>query len=332
MERCVSRVSRRAFVVGAGGLGLLAGCGRLPGQAQAPMRVPRIGYLSAARASPGIEQGLNDLGYVHGQSLILESRLAGGQLDVLPDLAAELVHLPVDVIMTTGGIATVAAKQATSTIPIVQAAGGADLVREGIVASYARPGGNVTGLTEIVPELSAKRLELLQQAVAGLARVAVLWNPAAPLAVSSFGETQDAARLLGIQLESLEARGPDDLQRLVEGVTGGRADALLVLSDPLTITHQANIAALASAGRLPSMFDRREYVAAGGLLSYGPDVVEMPRRAAVYVDKILKGASPAELPIERPMRFDFIINLKTAQALGLTFPNEILLQVTEVIQ
>jgi putative tryptophan/tyrosine transport system substrate-binding protein len=328
----VRRVCRRGFVRGVAGLAVLAGCGRLPGQAQAPTRVPRIGYLSAARAAPAVEQGLQDLGYVHGQTIILEPRIAGAQLDRLPALAAELVHLPVDVIMTTGGIATLAAQQATSTIPIVQAAGGADLVREGIVASYARPGGNVTGLTEIVPELSAKRLELLQQAVAGLARVAVLWNPAAPLAVSSFGETQEAARLLGIQLESLEVHGPDELKSVIEGAARGPADALLVLSDPLTISQQAHIAALAGTSRLPSMFDRREYAAAGGLLSYGPDVVEMQRRAATFVDKILKGAKPADLPIERPMRFDFIINFQTAQALGLTIPPHVLLQATEVIQ
>jgi putative ABC transport system substrate-binding protein len=325
--------SRRQFVQGMGvaGLGLLAGCGRLPGQGPPP-KMPRIGLLYAAGASGRIERGLQDLGYRDGQNYLLESRVAEGQTDVLPELAAQLVGLEPAVIVTTGTIATVTAKNATSTIPIVQAAGGGDLVREGIVASLARPSGNVTGLTEISPELSGKRLEQLQQAVPGLTRVAVLWDPADPLTVYSFDETQAAGQALGIQLQSLEVRSLNDLQIQMEAASRARAEAMLLLTDPLTVAHGEQIAALAAASQLPSMFDRRQFAAAGGLMSYGPDAGDLQRRAATYVDKILKGANPGDLPIERPTRFEFVINLKTAQALGLTIPPHVLLQATEVIQ
>jgi putative tryptophan/tyrosine transport system substrate-binding protein len=234
--------------------------------------------------------------------------------------------------VTIGTAATLAARNATSTIPIVQATGLADLVREGVVGSLARPGGNVTGLTAMAPELSAKRLELLGQAVSGLSRVSVLWNPADPYGSLLFEETEGAAQVLGIQLQSLEVRSLDDIVSQLAAATRARDGALVVLPDPITITHQAQIAALATASRLPSMFDRSEFAEAGGLLSYGPDFTDITRRAAAYVDKILKGVSPGELPVERPTRFDFVINLKTAQALGLTIPPHVLLQATEVIQ
>jgi len=210
--------------------------------------------------------------------------------------------------------------------------GAADLVREGIVASLARPGGNVTGLTAIAPELSAKRLELLKQTVPSLTRVAVLWNPTFPSAALSFEELQGAAQVLDLQLYSLEVRRTDDLDRLFEGGMRERFDGLVVVADAITVTQEEHIAVLAAGRRLPAIFDRRGFVAAGGLMSYGPDFVDMSQRAAVFVDKILKGAKPADLPIERPMTFDFVVNMKTARGLGITFPPEILLQATEVIE
>jgi putative ABC transport system substrate-binding protein len=331
-------LTRRRFVQGAGavGLGLLAGCGRWPGQVNAPaqQRNPRrIGLLFAAGENRFIQQALQELGYVDGQNVLIESRIAGGRLDVLPALAAELVALPVDVIVTVGTPATVAAQQASSTIPIVQSTGAADLVREGIVASLARPGGNVTGLTAIAPELTAKRLEFLTQVVPGLARVALLWQSGSPNAAEQIGEIQAGARALGVQLQSLEiGQGPEQLDGLLAAATRSGAEALILLADPVTITHHAQIAALAIASRLPAIFDRREFAEAGGLLAYGPNFADVQRRGATYVDKILKGTKPGELPIQRPTIFDLVINLKTANALGLTIPQHVLLQATEIIQ
>jgi putative ABC transport system substrate-binding protein len=331
-------LSRRQFVGGAGaaGLGLVAGCGRLPWQAQHSARVPRIGILYAATEANSDQAGflgtLRDIGLVDGQNVVIEPRVASGRADLLAAYADELIRLPVEVIVAVGSAATLAARNATDTIPIVQAFGAADLVREGIVASLGRPGGNVTGLTEIAPELSAKRLDLLKQAVPGLSRVAVLWNPTFPSAALSFEEIQRAAQALGLQLHSMEVRRADDLDRLFEAATREQADGLVVLNDAITVTAAESIAALAAGRHLPGIFDRRGFVAAGGLMSYGPDFVDMSQRAAVFVDKILKGAKPADLPIERPVRFVFVVNTKTAQALGITFPNEIMLQVTEVIQ
>jgi putative ABC transport system substrate-binding protein len=328
-------LSRRQFVGGASGLGLLVGCGRLPwhGQGQQPTRMPRIGILYAGTdaTSSRFLGTLRDMGHVDGQSIIIESRVADGRTDLLAAYADELIRLPVDVIVAFGSPATLAARNATDTIPIVQAVGAADLVREGIVASLGRPGGNVTGLTAIAPELSAKRLDLLKQAAPGLFRIAVLWNPTFPSAALSFEEIQGAAQVLGLQLHSMEVRRADDLDRLFEGATRERAEGLVVLTDAITVTQAERIAARAADRRLPGIFDRREFVAAGGLMSYGPDFVEMSQRAAVFVDKILKGAKPADLPIERPMTFDFVVNMNTARDLGITFPNEIMLQVTEVI-
>jgi putative ABC transport system substrate-binding protein len=329
-------LSRRQFVqsVGVTSLGLLAGCGRLPWQAQPPAPFPRIGVLAAGDdiALLTVRQALNDAGYVHGQNIMLESRLAEGSLAALPGLAAELVHLPVDVIVTTGTPATLAAKDATSTIPIVQATGAADLVREGVVASLARPGGNVTGVTAIAPELTAKRLQLLKETVPGLSRVAVLGQSDSPNAAQQMGEMQTAAQALGMELQLLLVSSPDELESVLDAAIREQAGALLPRIDPITVLHQARVATLATARRLPSMFDRREYAASGGLMAYGPNFADMQRRAATYVVQILQGARPADLPIQRPTTFDFVINFKTAQALGLTIPQQVLLQATEVIQ
>ena len=331
-------VSRRQFVQGVGvaGLGLLAGCGRLPGQAQPQANVPRLGFLATVSPTPNQDaffKEFNELGYVDGQNVVIDYRWTEGRDEQLPTLAAELVRLDVDVIVTQGTNATLAARSATATIPIVQAVGAGDLVREGVAVSLARPGGNVTGLTEIGPELTAKRLELLKDAVSGLARVAVLrQHPPSGSAVSQFEETQSAAQALGIQLHYLEVRGPDDFEGLLDTAIRERADALFMLVAPIIIEHHVQIATLAVAKRLPAMFDRRGFAVAGGLMAYGPVQADMFRRSAHYVDRILKGVKPADLPIERPREFAFVVNLKTAQALGLTIPQHVLLQATEVIQ
>jgi putative ABC transport system substrate-binding protein len=334
----VTSLSRRQFVQGTGlvSLGLVAGCGRWPGSAPALVEQQnprRIGLLFAASDNAFTRQALYDLGYVDGQNIRVESRVAGGRLDVLPTLAAELVRVPADIIVTVGTPATVASKNATRTILIVQAIGAADLVREGIVASLARPGGNVTGLTAIAPELTAKRLEFLTQVVPGLARVGLLWQSGSPNAAEQTGELQAAAQALGVHLQSLElGNGPEELAGLTEAATRAGAEALILLADPVTITYLGRIAALAAASRLPAIFDRREFAEAAGLLAYGPNFPDLQRRAGTYVDKILKGAKPADLPIERPTTFDLVINIRTAQTLGLTIPQHVLLQATEIIQ
>jgi putative tryptophan/tyrosine transport system substrate-binding protein len=338
MDRRGRHLSHRQFVAGAVGLGLLAGCGRLPGQRQAqqPVRIPRVGILYAARGATSNQahfiQTLREIGHVDGQTVVIETRVAAGRADLMATYVDELIRLPVDVIVAVGSPATLAARKATDRIPIVQAFGAADLVREGIVASLARPGGNVTGLTEIAPELSAKRLELLKQAVPGLSRVAVLWNPGFPSAVLSWEEIQGAAQILGVRVHSMEVRRADDLDSLFAAATRERADGLVVLTDAITVTEAEQIAGLAAEHRLPGIFDRREFAAAGGLMSYGPDAMDMAQRAAVFVHKILEGAKPSDLPIERPVRFTLVVNLKTAEALTITLPNEIRLQVTEVLQ
>jgi putative ABC transport system substrate-binding protein len=331
-------VSRRQFVQGLGvaGLALLAGCGRWPWPAQQPTRIPRLGLLYAAgdtgASGVGLAQAFQDMGYVEGQNVAIEPRVAAGSSDRLAAYSIDLVQLPVDVIVAIGSPATLAARNATATIPVVQAVGAADLVREGVIASLARPGGNVTGLTAIAPELTAKRLELLKEAVPGISRVAVLWNPAFPSAALSFEETRGAAPLLGLRLHSLEVRQADNLDSVLDAAVLEQAQGLVVLADAITVTQQGQIAALALKRQLPAIFDLREFAVAGGLLSYGPDFADMARRAAVFVDKILKGAKPADLPVEQPREFDFVINLKTARALGLTIPPHVLAQATEVLQ
>ena len=315
------------------GWGLLGGCGVLPSQ---PPRLYRIGHLWAGTPTPefrvAFRDQLGELGYLDGQNVTIEDRVAGGRSELLPALVAELVRLPADVIVTTGTPATLAARDATDAIPIVQASGTVDLTREGLVTSLAWPGGNVTGLATIGDELTAKRLDLLRQTVPGLRRVAVLWNPASPSTVVSWKETQAAAQAAGIDLQPLEIRIPDELEGLVTAASRGQAQALFPLLDEVTLTNRARIADLARAHRLASILDRRDFVDDGGLMSYGPSYEDMHRRAAVYVDKILKGARPGDLPIDRPSTFDLVINLNTARELGLTIPHSILQQATDVIQ
>ncbi len=315
-------IDRRRFLRGSlalAGLGLLAGCGMLPSQSQQAAKIPRIGYLAFGRPGPSeadnaFRQGLAALGYVEGGNLAIEWRFTE-RAEQVSALAAELVGLPVDLIVAAGGAVNVA-KDATSTIPIVMPVSG-DPVGQGLVASLARPGGNITGLTSLSSsEIARKRLELLKEIVPEASRVAVLWNPGNPAKVLEFQQTQGAATVLGLTLLSLEVRGPDDFDRAFNAAAAGQLDALNVFTESVTGAQATRIADFALQRRLPSMFETRPYVDAGGLISYGANSSDLFRRAATYVDKILKGAKPADLPVEQPTTFDFVINLKTAQALG----------------
>jgi putative tryptophan/tyrosine transport system substrate-binding protein len=333
--------SRRQLVQGAGvvGLGLLAGCGRLPGQAQPSPRVWRIGRLSisglmlASANASELTNGLHELGYVEGVNLQWEDAFAAGDHERLRALATALAQRPVDLIVTAGAPEAVAARNATSTIPIVMGIVG-DPVAIGVVASLARPGGNVTGLSSLSPQMSGKRLELLRDALPGLARVAVVWNAADPVKALDYRETEEAARALALMLLSLPVRTVEEFEEAFEAARRQGADALIALGDALT-SPPANVQRLvdlAAERRLPLMLEPRHGAYLGALLTYGPNQPAMWRRSAAYIDRILKGAKPADLPVEQPMTFDFVVNMKTAQALGITFPNDIMLQVTEVIQ
>jgi len=326
--------TRRAF------LGTLAGgllAAPLIAEAQPAGKVYRVGYLSASSstANPRIleafRQGLRDLGWVEGQNIVIEYRWAEGRFDRLPDLAAELVRLKVDVIVASPAAPALAAKNATGTIPIVFMGAG-DPVGQGLVASLPRPGGNVTGLSYGVgPSIFAKDLELLKEAVPKVRRVAVLFNPASPTQ-HIISEVKDAARSLGLQLQLVEARGPGDFDGAFAAMARERAGALFVVTDPVFSPHRARLVDLAIKNRLPTIFTQREDAEAGGLMSYGPRLSDLWRRGATYVDKILKGAKPADLPVEQPTKFELVINLKTAKALGLTIPPSLLARADEVIQ
>jgi|RhiMetdeSRZDD1v2_1073273.scaffolds.fasta_scaffold173492_2 putative ABC transport system substrate-binding protein len=307
-------------------------------EAQPPAQLYRIGYLGPGSGSTlpaaldAFRQQLHHLGYVEGQNVAIEYRWAADRDDQLPRLAADLVQLKVDVIVVEGHTPAIqAAKQATSTIPIVMGVSG-DPVKMGLVESLARPGGNVTGLSLLTPELAPKRLELLKEAVPTLAHVAVLWNAANPVKVLDWHETQAAASALGLQLQSLEVRGPTDFAGAFDAATRDRADALVVLPDGLINSHRKQIVDFALASRLPGMYPSREFVDAGGLMSYAPSYVALFRRAAVYVARILQGVKPADLPVEQPTKFELVLNRKTAQALGITFPPTLLVLADEVLR
>jgi putative ABC transport system substrate-binding protein len=309
--------------------------------AQQAAKVARIGYLSAANLAARLHlqeaflQGLRDLGYVEGRNVVIEYRDAEGKFERLPALAAELVALKVDVIVAATGTPTVlAAKRATSTLPIVFAYA-ADPVTSGLVTSLARPGGNVTGLSNLTPDLVGKCLEQLKQAVPGVSRVAVLWQPGAlgeRTEKDMLKEAEVAARALGVRPQFVEARGPADFDRAFSDMTQARAGALTVLPSSMFVNERRRLVDLAAKNRLPAVYPWREFVDAGGLMSYGPNVADLFRRAATYVDKILKGAKPADLPVEQPTKFELVINLKTAKALGLTIPQSLLGRADEVIQ
>ena len=276
-------------------------------------------------------QGLRDLGYVEGQNITIVHRSSEGRYERLPDLAAELVRLKVDVIVTPATPNTVAAKQATRTIPIVMAGAG-DPVAAGLVASLARPGGNVTGLSMISPDIVGKQLALLKEAVPRVSRVAILANPANDMYARWSSEAKAAARSLGLQLQILEARAPDDLAKASAAMGRERAEALFVQTDGMFLLHPTKVVDLASKHRLPAMYGVREFVEVGGLMFYGPSMRDGFRRAATYVDKILKGARPSELPVEQPTKFELIINGKTARTLGLTIPQSLAIRADEILQ
>jgi putative ABC transport system substrate-binding protein len=308
----------------------------LSAEAQQATRVPRVGILSdetrqQVTSFAPFTQGLRDLGYVEGQSIAFEQRYADRKDERLPSLADELVRLRPDVILAIGTPAALAAKAATQGIPIVFARI-ADPVGSGLVPSLARSGGNLTGVSLQTVELSAKRLDLLIAAVPGLTRVGVLWRPSAQPDGPRLRETEGAARSLNLEIIAAEVGGADDFEPALQAVVGQRAGALLMLGGSVFIEHSQSIAGLTTNTRLPSMFVRREFVEAGGLMSYGPDIPASYRRAAAYVDKILKGAKPADIPVEQPTKFELVINLKTAKALGLTLPYTLLGRADEVIE
>jgi len=326
---------RRKFFDLALGAMLLAVC--FPAQAQQPTRIPHIGILTTFSPSvvsariEGFRQGLRELGYVEGKNIVIEWRSAGGNNDRLPVLAAELVGLKVDVIVSPGPTATRAFKEATSTIPIVMAQD-TDPVGSGFVASLARPGGNITGLATLAPEMGGKQLELLKEIVPKLSRVAVIGNSTIPGDAQALRETVLAAGAYEIYLRYLDVMDTKDLEATFRVAAKGRADGLLVLGNPYLNAQRKQVVDLAAKHRLPATYTRPEYIDAGGLMYYGTNYPDLFRRAATYVDKILKGAKPADLPIEQPTKFELVINAKTAKALGLTIPQSLLVRADEIIQ
>jgi putative ABC transport system substrate-binding protein len=329
-------MERRRFIeVIAGGL-LTA---PFAAEAQQATKVARIGYLATnltgnPHGREAFRQGLRDLGYVEGRNVVIEYRDADGKIERLPALAAELIALKVDVIVTASTVAGLAAKQATRTLPVVFAVA-ADPVTEELVTSLARPGGNVTGLSFFAPELVGKCLEQLKQTVPAVTRVAVLWHPGAlgkRTEKDMLKEAEVAARALGVQLQVVEARGPENFDRAFSDMTRARANALMVLTSSMFFGERRRLVDLAAKNRLPAVYTWREFVDAGGFISYGPNLAHLYRRAATYVDKILKGAKPGDLPVEQPTKFELVINLKTAKALGLTIPPSLLQRADEVIQ
>jgi putative ABC transport system substrate-binding protein len=339
MRRSTSREAKRSskkshvvrFTIGALFLALFA-----TADAQQSKKVPQIGYLAAGAArstSPRIElfrQALRGLGYTEGKDIVIQYRNAAGRIDQVGGNAVELVGLNVDIIVTAGPTDTRAAKKATSVIPIVMTQD-PDPVGNGFVASLAHPGGNITGLSRLAPELSGKQLELLKEIVRRLARVAVFGSSTEPGNAQSLRETELAAGAVGVKLQYLDILSAKDIEIAFKAARTGRADAVLVLASPI-LTQRKQIADGALISRIPAIYDRKEFVDVGGLMSYGVSISDLDRRAAIYVDKILKGATPADLPVEQPTKFEFVINLKTANQIGLTIPPNVLVRADKVIK
>jgi putative ABC transport system substrate-binding protein len=305
-------------------------------RAQQPAKVPRIGFLTTGTlgrypSAEAFRQGLRELGYVEGKNLLIEFRHADGGSQPLSELAEELVRLKVDVIVTTATEPSLSAQRATRTIPIVMGGGG-DPVGAGLVASLARPGGNITGVTTISVDLSGKRLELLKEVTPKISPIAVLWIPTATGNKLQMKETEAAAHSLGLHLQRAGVQVPDDFESAFSAIARGGASSLIVLSSPMFASYRTRIVDLAAKSRLPAIYPESNYADAGGLMSYGPNLTDLYRRAAVYVDKILKGAKPADLPVERPMKFELAINFKTAKQIGLTIPDSVLYRVDKVIK
>ena len=308
-----------------------------PAEAQQPTTVPRIGFLSAVPLSSmstrveAFRHGLREVGHVEGQNIVVEYRFAEGKLDQVPHNAAELARLKVDAIVTAGATDTRAAKKATSTIPIVMAQD-PDPVGNGFVGSLARPGGNITGLSSYSTELNGKRLELLKEIVPRLARLTVFGTSTNPGNAQALKEMERAADAFGVKVQYLDVLNPKDIETAFREATRARADAILVLTGPLPYSQRAQVADLAVKSRLPVIYPRTEFVEAGGLMTYGASVTDLFRRAAVYVDKILKGTKPADLPVEQPTKFELVINLKTAKQIGLTIPPNVLARADRIIK
>ena len=326
-------IRRRAFITLLGGA---AAGWPLAARAEQAEKKYTVGILSAGdentALSAAFADALRELGWVEGRNVVFKYRYAENRRERLPELAADLVRLKVDVIAAAGTLAPLAAKRATATIPIVMTAAG-DPLGSGLVASLARPGGNVTGMSLMAPDLGGKRLELLKDVLPRLSRVAVLWTAANPYSALVFKETQTGGQTLGIEVQSLEVRDPDDFDGTFEAVRRQHPEALITVEDPLTVGHRKRIADFAVEHQLPSLHGVREFAAAGGLMSYGASLADLFRRAAGYVDKILiMGAKPADLPVQQPTKFEFVINLKTAMALGLRIPDKLVALADEVIE
>jgi len=303
-------------------------------EAQQPKKIPRIGVLFiGGRNQPHLEafkQGLRERGYTEGKNIVLEYRYAEGKEDRLPELAAELVYLKVDVIVVTADVSAQAAQQATKTIPIVVTTG--NPVTWGLADSLAKPGGNVTGLSVLLADLSGKRVEILRETFPKLTRLATLWNPTVRVATPVFKETSAAAQALSLQLHSFEVQTPQDIEKVFVEMPKVRQNALLVILSPLVTLHSKRIVELALKQNLPGMYPTRQFAEEGGLMAYGPLIGDLYRRAATYVDKILKGAKPADLPVEQPTKFEFVINLKAAKQIGLTIPQSVLYRADKVFK
>jgi putative tryptophan/tyrosine transport system substrate-binding protein len=305
--------------------------------AQPKAHVPRVGYLGTSSASletdlvKAFREGLRDLGYVEGQNIVIDYRWAEGNYERFPDLVADLVKAKVDVILTAGTPGAFAAKRATQTIPIVMAVTG-DAVATGLVASLARPGGNLTGLTTMVPDLEGKRLEILREVLPKLATVVVLLNTSNPLTAVQWEQSKTGAKALGIQLQPVELQRPEDFKDAFARITRHRPDAITMVADRFQLAHRAQIVDFVAKTRLPAMYPYKDFVVAGGLMSYGPSYEDLFRRSATYVDKILRGARPSDLPIEQPTKFEFLVNLKTAKTLGVPIPPSLLLRADHVFE
>lgn len=332
----MTRHPRRGFLRGGlalAGLGLLAGCEQAPPWVPRRQRLPRVGFLSSGVRGPvtgAFWEGMADLGYIDGENVTIQAGFVGQDAGRLPEVAGEMVRDGVDVIVTNSGPAHEAARRATAAIPIVLAVSN-DPVALGWVDSLNRPGGNMTGQATISAETWGKRLELLKEAVPGVQRVLVIWNATIPGAARSYNAIQDAGPPLGIQVAGAPVHGPQDFPGVFQAAASGPLDGLIAVQEPLTLAHRVDITGFALQRGMPSMFESREFADAGGLLSYGANLMALHRSAAVFVDKILKGGSPAEIPVERVTRFDFVVNLRTAQALALTVPPSIVQQATDTI-
>src|ERR1700730_1178329 len=321
-------MQRREFIMLLGGA---ASAWPVAGRAQKSAKVPRIGIIDDAPMLDHFRQGLRDLGYIDGQNIAIEYRSAEGQPDRLATVASDLARLPVDVIVTTGSAATRAAQQATTTIPIVMISLG-DPVRAGLVPSLARPGGNITGNTSLGPDVGAKRLQILKEAIPTVSRVALLWNPDNASSVLQFEEVRAAAPTLGVMVISVSVSPRIEIETAFAAMMKERPDALAMHAEPFHLTHIAWIMDFMAKNPLTAMYQLSENVHAGGLMSYGASEPDLYRRAAGYVHKILQGTKPADLPVEQPVKFDLVVNLKTAKALGLTIPESFLLRANEVIE